>query len=83
MKFEHVAMLEWCVYRSQEHAITDDDTDRLYLSDISGGRSILMTSRKSISDVSTEAYKAVLKSWNKLHDTEKDKFRALVQIEDM
>ena len=83
MNTEHAAMLEWCVYRSQEHAIVDDDTDRLYLSDISGGHSILMTSRKSISDASTEAYKAVLKSWNKLPEVEKDKFRALVQTEDM
>ena len=76
------ALMEWCVYRSQEFAISDNDDDRLYLSDISGGHSILMTSRKSIKDCTSEADKIVLKSWNNLPEVEKEQFRTLVQNEE-
>lgn len=59
--------------------MTGDDEDRLYLSDISGGNSILMTSRKSIADNSSDAFKIVSKSWESLPDEEKKFFREMAQ----
>jgi hypothetical protein len=82
MELEKKAMIEWCVYRSQEFAMSACDDDRLYLSDISGGHSILMTSRKSIEDCTSEAYKTVFKTWTKLPESEKKQFRSLVQKEE-
>jgi len=81
MNIEHRALLEWCIHRSQEHTISDDDDDRLYLSDISGGFSILMTSQKSIKECTSDAYKAVFKIWNELPEEEKDQFRSLASYE--
>ena len=79
MNIEHMALLEWCIHRSQEHTISDDDDDRLYLSDISGGFSILMTSQKSIKECTSDAYKAVFKIWNELPEEEKEQFRSLAR----
>ena len=81
MNSEDKAMLEWCVYQSQKFPITDEE-DRLYLPDLSGGNSILMTSRKSIADHSSDAYKLVSKIWKSLPDDKKAPFRELAQETD-